>query len=141
LQIRGKIGKSGLGFVTAYLISQPKISATIRFYVDTGASSTTISDRDAKRIGIDYKRLKKAPWSVTGVGGQVDAYLLKGCLIMFQHDQSILAERLDYVTVLRHNPRNKLEEKIALEVPSLMGLDILRKYRVHFVPDGVILTR
>ena len=64
MQIRGNLGKSGLGFVSASLISSKfSINAVVRFYVDTGASRTTIADRDAGRIGIDYKKTKKSPIS------------------------------------------------------------------------------
>ena len=83
LQITGKIGKSGLGYVSAYLISAPNVDATIRFYVDTGASITTTGDRDAKRIGIDYTKLRKAPFQISGVGGPVDAYFPLTALLCF----------------------------------------------------------
>ncbi len=59
MQIRGKIGKRGLGYVSVFAASpRNNIEATVRFCVDTGASATTIADRDAQRIGIDYSKLK-----------------------------------------------------------------------------------
>ena len=44
--------------------------------VDTGAVRTTIMDRDAKRLGIDYKKLRKYEHKMTGIGGSVDTVLV-----------------------------------------------------------------
>jgi len=50
-------GRGELGYVNAYLMcSDPEINDPIRLYVDTGASRTTIADRDAIRLGLDYSR-------------------------------------------------------------------------------------
>ncbi len=142
MQIRGKIGKSGLGFVSAYLIaSNNAINASIRFYVDTGASHTSIADRDAERIGIDYSKLRKAPWQINGVGGTAEAYLLPECILIFNLDNTILAERLDTIIVLKHNPKTPEEMQSVMEVPSLLGVDILKRYNVHFTNTSVILER
>lgn len=63
MEIIGKRAKSGLGIVSAYPVSRKhKIDASVRFYVDTGASHTTIAPRDAERLGITYKKLVKAPF-------------------------------------------------------------------------------
>ena len=141
MQIRGKIGKSGLGFVSAYLIANNTINAAVRFYIDTGASHTTIADRDARRIGIDYTKLAKAPFQISGVGGLVDAYLLPECMVLFNFENSALAEYLNTILVLKHDPKTPEEERNVLEVPSLMGLDILKKYTVRFTNSSVILER
>lgn len=142
MQIRGKIGKSGLGFVSAYLItSDNAINASVRFYVDTGASRTIIADRDAERIGIDYTRLVKAPFQVNGVGGAVDGYLLPECLVLFNFESSALAEYLNSILVLKHDPKTHGQKQAVMEVPSLMGLDILRRYSVRFTNTSLILER
>ena len=140
MQIRGTRGKSGLGVVSAYLLSKEVGEAAIRFYVDTGASHTTIAYRDALRIGIDYKKLKKAPFKVSGVGGVVDAYLLPNCMLLFQFERSAYIEYLSGIIVLKYDPRNKEELKRALTVPSLLGIDFLRHYNVRFTDTKVILN-
>jgi hypothetical protein len=69
LRICGKLGKSGLGYVNVYLMcSNPRINDPIRFYVDTGASRTTIADRDAARLGLGYGELEEAEAPVIGIG-------------------------------------------------------------------------
>lgn len=121
LQIVGRIGKSGLGVVSAYLIStRLDVHASVRFYVDTGASHTSIADRDAQRIGIDYRRLKKAPYQVSGVGGVVDAYLLPNCMLVFRFSQSAHIEYLDNIVVMKHSPQTEEERRRVWEVPSLL---------------------
>ena len=57
MRICGLRGRGELGYVNAYLMcSDPEINDPIRLYVDTGASRTTIADRDAIRLGLDYSR-------------------------------------------------------------------------------------
>jgi len=53
--------KNGAGFINAHLISQEVgISEIIEFLVDTGASRTTLLDKDVIYLGIDYGKLRKS---------------------------------------------------------------------------------
>ena len=45
------------------------IYATVEFLIDTGATKTTISDKDAIRLGIDYETLEKLGKGMLGIGG------------------------------------------------------------------------
>ena len=61
MRIYGGRGRSNLGYVNAYLMcNRPRINDPIRLYVDTGASRTTIADRDAIRLGLNYEQLEKS---------------------------------------------------------------------------------
>jgi predicted aspartyl protease len=61
MRIYGGRGRGNLGHVNAFLMCpNPEISKPIRFYVDTGASRTTIADRDAIRLGLDYTQLQQS---------------------------------------------------------------------------------
>jgi len=142
LKIKGGIGKSKLGFVTAFLISsRNKVEAPIRLYVDTGSSHTTISERDAERIGIDYPKLKRAPYPIKGIGGTVDGYLLSECMLVFRFSNCAHVEFLDNILVLRHNPKTKEEHLATWDIPSLLGCDILKNYSVRFTYKSVILEK
>lgn len=44
---------------------------TVEFLIDTGATKTTISEKDAIRFGIDYGVLEKLDKSMLGIGGQL----------------------------------------------------------------------
>ncbi len=143
MKIEGRIGQSELGYVTAYVMSRPlDIQAPVRFYVDTGACQTTIADRDAQRIGIDYARLEMAETRISGIGGTVDTYKLPECMIVFQTNRTILIEQLDEILVMRHGESRDEEEARRIQmVPSLLGVDVLKGYSVRFTQVKVILEK
>jgi len=59
VRIRGFF-KGDIGFINARLVSEKVgIDETVEFLIDTGASKTTLLDRDAIRLHIDYNRLTK----------------------------------------------------------------------------------
>jgi hypothetical protein len=100
-------------------------SASIRFLMDTGATRTIISDRDALRLGIDYSALTKLGDGMLGIGGPVDTYILKGARLIFnQENRSKHIEPIESLCLLKHS---ELSERI-LRLPSLLGRDVLNKY-------------
>jgi hypothetical protein len=125
------------------MCSKPKIDAPIRFYVDTGASRTTIADRDAIRMGIDYARLKESKNPVIGIGcTAVKSYILKNSLVIFRMSKnSFHIERLPIITVLKHEPKSEEEQALVDQCPSLLGIDVLEKYSVRFTAKKVILEQ
>lgn len=144
MRIYGGRGRGDLGYVNAYLICpNPRINDPIRFYVDTGASRTTIADRDVARLGIDYAQLEEAETPVIGIGcKKVKGYLLRNVALVFRISRSSFhVERLPLVTVLKHEPENEEEREIADQLPSLLGVDILKKYSVRFTAKRVILEK
>lgn len=144
MRIHGARGRSKLGYVNAYLMcANPNINAPIRLYVDTGASRTTIADRDALRLGIDYGQLEESQSPVIGIGcTRIKNYLLRDVLVVFRvSENSFHIERLPIVTVLKHEPRNDSERAIVDQCPSLLGIDLLEKYGVRFTAKKVILEK
>ncbi|HXV45283.1 MAG TPA: hypothetical protein VD736_01275, partial [Nitrososphaera sp.] len=129
-----------LFFVPAFFISrQPEYRAAIRFYVDTGSSKTIVNDLDAYRMNLSYEGLDTPPANLQGVGGFVDSFLLKACSLVFiTSSGNELIERLPEVYVLRHENFNPNDRD---QLPSLLGLDVLRKYRINFKSKKVILKR
>lgn len=141
MKIEGRYGDSGLAFVSAYLISQrPVIRATIRLYVDTGASVTTINDMDAEKIGINYARLPRSTIPYFGIGGgHVEPYYVQDCTLIFgNYFDKAITEHLDNIVVLKHHDFDKEAE---VHLPSLLGLDVLKKYRVRFTDTKVVLEK
>jgi hypothetical protein len=125
------------------MCSNPVINNPIRFYIDTGASRTTIADRDAARLGLDYSQLEENQIPVLGIGCKsVKNYLLPTVALILRISQdSYHMERLPFVTVLKHEPENDYEREIIDQIPSLMGIDILRKYSVRFTKKHVVLEK
>lgn len=143
MRIYGGRGRGNLGHVNAFLMCpNPEISKPIRFYVDTGASRTTIADRDAIRMGLDYTQLQQSDPAL-GIGcAFIKTYLLRNVTLVFKvSSSSFHMERLPAVTVLKHEPRNEEERRNVDQLPSLLGVDVLEKYSVRFTKKRVILER
>lgn len=134
MSIIGGLGTGGLGFVSAYLISEKNsINASVRFYVDTGASKTTISDVDAERVGINYNKLNKSKTFLIGIGAKTHPYVLEDCALSFDFGRSAIIEYVGEIFVLEHIDN--------IERPSLLGLDVLKYYSIHFEPNGIRLQK
>jgi hypothetical protein len=144
LRIYGGRGRGRLGYVNVFLMcSTPPIHDPIRLYVDTGASRTTIADRDVVRLGIDYAHLSQSSTPVVGIGSKrVENYLLRNVLLVFRVvGGGYNIERLPVVTVLKHDPQTDEEKAIIDQIPSLLGVDVLGKYRVRFTKKRVVLEK
>jgi hypothetical protein len=103
--------------------------ATIEFLVDTGATKTTISDKDAIRLGIDYEALEKLDKGMLGIGGAVNTYILKEARLIFhKENKKTHTERLSSLCFLKHPEVN---ERI-LRIPSILGRDVLNKHALIY---------
>lgn len=109
MRIYGGRGRSNLGYVNTYLMcNKPLINDPIRLYVDAGASRTTIADRDAIRLGIDYEQLEKSQAPVIGIDcSAIENYLIRNVLLAFRvSGGGYHIETLSVVAVLKHEPQN-----------------------------------
>lgn len=105
------------------------IYATIELLIDTGATKTTVSDKDAIRLGLDYDALEKLDKGILGIGGAVDTYIIKEAKLAFhKKDKQTHVEHLESLCFLRHS---ELTERI-LRIPSILGRDILNKYALVY---------
>jgi hypothetical protein len=125
-----KSGNLEAAYVLAILESKTLHTyATLEFLVDTGATRTTISDKDAIRLAIDYQALQKLPEGMLGIGGTVDTYTLKDATLTFhKQDKKTHQETLECICILKHTP---LSERI-LRIPSILGRDILNKHALIY---------
>lgn len=122
--------KNGAGFINAHLISEEmRIDEMIEFLVDTGASRTTLLDKDAIYLGINYGRLRKSEQDMSGIGGSVETYVIEDSVILFG-EYSVKTP----VFVLKHSLEEmSREERIKiLRFPSILGRDIIKKFRLIF---------
>lgn len=82
-----KLGPFEAAYVVAFLESKPlNLHETVEFLVDTGASRTTICDKDAIRLGIDFARLEKLSEGMLGIGGMVNTYVLNDVELVFRRE-------------------------------------------------------
>jgi len=129
IRIRGFF-RNDAGYINGHLVSKEQnIDETVEFLVDTGASRTTLLDKDAIFLGINYNKLRKSEQDMSGIGGSVDTYVIDDSVLLLG-DKSIVMP----VFVLRH-PLEIMdkEEKIKiLRFPSLLGRDVLHKFKLIF---------
>jgi hypothetical protein len=101
-------------------------------------------DRDVARIGLRYSEMSVSPRQLIGVGGAgPSSLLIRGVTIEFSDcDAPDHRETLDSIIAVRH-PRYKLPRKKAVveQLPSLLGVDILHRYRISFDDSRVYLER
>ncbi len=140
--ISGKRGKGNLFYVYTNIIS-PSLdkNALIRFVVDTGASITGIGMIDSIRNDINIFNFEKSDAIASGVGGNLESYILPDCKIMFlTEDGNDIGhtEELDFIQLF-HEPR--IFEDGYIPVPSLLGIDILDTFKISFKNDDVILEK
>ncbi len=113
----------------------------ILFLLDTGALGSLMSEADAKKLGIDYDSLQLLPedqWA-TGIGGKSPLYRIKAeCKIIFRTDQPITksgggfhVETLDHFDVVKVNITDvKIREEVIANLPSLLGMGLLPKFKL-----------
>ena len=125
-----KLGIFEAAYVVAVLESDALgMRETIEFLVDTGASRTTICDKDAIRLGIDFGKLEKLGEGMLGIGGVVDTYVLKDVKLVFRReDEKSHVQNFERIYILKHAV---LDERI-MRIPSILGRDILNKYALVY---------
>lgn len=125
-----KPGPYEAAYVAAILESKtPNIRETIEFLIDTGASRTTILDKDTTRLGLDLSKLEKLSKGMLGIGGTVETYTIRNAKLTFRtQNGKSHTENLEKIYVLKHP---HIDEKI-MRIPSILGRDILNKYALVY---------
>jgi len=105
------------------------VNETIEFLVDTGASRTTICDKDALRLGIDYSKLERLSEGMLGIGGLVETYIMKNVKLTFKRENGKShVENMEKIYVLKH----PIADERIMRIPSILGRDILNKYTLIY---------
>ena len=103
--------------------------------VDTGTSISTINEFDAREMKIDYSKLKRNQDSL-GIGGQAESYLADSSHLYF--GEGIESVDVQPVRFLR---QSSVEIAVQERYPSLLGMDVLKNYKISFTDSKVILER
>ena len=120
--------RNGAGFVNAHIVSEEMdIDETIELLVDTGATRTTLHDKDVIYLGIDYGKLRKSEQDMSGIGGSVETYIINDSVLLFG-EYSIKTP----IFVLKHplEEINKEERIKILRFPSILGRDVINRFRL-----------
>lgn len=131
--LRGRFGDtSGRPYIEGRLIfPNLKIRSDISFCVDTGADRSVLLPNDGMRMGIDYMKLTGDAESV-GVGGICHNYI-EPVLVVFSEPRRFL-----YVYSIDLEITNPDPE--IMDLPSLLGRDVLNRWRMTYDPTKNSLT-
>ena len=135
------------------MIQNKSIDNTIiDFVVDTGSTLTIISIKDAiklKLLSIDEKSFELISnfdlykEKVQTTMGSMDLLKLDDVILsfFFDNDKCYFAEYFDAIYIAKPTIRNEGDYKIIMTIPSVLGIDILRNYKIEFLNDMVMLER
>src|SRR5215831_10331473 len=114
------------------------VARTLDFLVDTGASGSLISERDAAILGIDYEKLELLEQPIFGIGGTAPAYRINS-------ESKLVFRTLEGGRYLLSLP-NIIVTKVAMadervrkfvfdQTPSLLGMDAIERFRFVLTKD------
>ncbi len=131
--LRGRFGDtSGRPYIEGRLIFRNlKISSDISFCVDTGADQSLLLPNDGMRMGIDYTKLTGEAESV-GVGGICHNFI-EPVLVVFSEPRRFLYVYTIDLQIAPPDPE-------IMDPPSLLGRDILNRWRMIYHPTKNYLT-
>lgn len=113
---------------TGLRIHELEIDRQIEFLIDTGATRTIISDRDALWLGIDYRKLRKTKASM-GIGGTVDTYEILGATLSFAAEGGKSFKwSPEKIFAIKHK---KIDGKVK-RIPSILGRDFLNRFTLVY---------
>ena len=122
--------RNDAAFINAHLVSEERdIDETVEFLVDTGASRTTLLDKDAIYFGIEYEKLRRVQ-DLSGIGGSVETYVIDDTTLLFRESTPIKMP----VFVIKHPlvTMDKEERTRMLRFPSILGRDVISRFRLIF---------
>ena len=129
------IGVATPYIVATLIIPRLNIKGSIPFLVDTGADATSLHLRDAVNLlGMRGINLLRGELSATGIGGSAK-YFKEPTEIVFHHDDNTLEGfqfdlRVAIPIKSWWKPRQRKLQSLQLRIPSVLGRDILREFRL-----------
>ena len=135
------------------LVQNKNIDKTIiNFVVDTGSTLTILSVRDAiklKLLSIKEETsfglinnhnldIEKTQTSI----GPMDLLKLEDVILTFYfNSRCCFAEYFEAIYVAKPMIENEDEYRLVMEIPSVLGIDVLKNYKIEFSNDTVLLER
>ena len=125
----GRFGDTtGAPYLEGYLyIPRLEIGSNISFLVDTGADATVLMPTDGIRMNLPYERLQD-PITTIGLGGRTKLYQ-EGAIVTFAEPGVALYA---YAISLAVVPKDMFKD--VGPPPSLLGRDIMRRWRMSAAP-------
>lgn len=133
MSLQGSYGPREEPYVKGWL-TIPRLgflSSQITFLVDTGADHTTLMPADGVYAGLDYSALGESVTTL-GIGGLTHLFSERGIVIFEDSGVGLQCYEID-LRIVKPSPD-------LLSAPSLLGRDILSRWRMIYSPsDGPLL--
>jgi hypothetical protein len=124
--IQGYAHRDGTPFVDIMLeIPALEIKRKVSFLIDTGSPVTILSERDARKLKVDFNKLSSANGDIVGLGGISKTYVLKKVILHFFASNESLDLPLNELYVSK---AIVADEEIINQIPSLLGRDALKEF-------------
>jgi len=120
------------------------VGGPVYFLIDTGASRSLLSERDARILGIDYGRLELQKEPLVGLGGTLPVYKTPGeCSLTFRtSEQKGHVESFPHFDVVRVEIEDEKKRRLVFNlIPSLIGMDLLPRFKFYATRDVAYLER
>jgi hypothetical protein len=143
--------QSNLYIIPVFIHNKKIVSNKIEFVVDTGASQTTLSIRDAINLNLlsfndkTFELMHNFDFEIekTHTGnGIIDVLKLDEVFFTFYvNETSYFVEYLNKIHIIKPIIKIKEDYDAVIDSPSVLGMDILKNYKIQFVEDMVLLER
>ena len=113
-------------------IPRLEIWSDVSFLVDTGADKTSLLPADGSRMGLSYDQLMKSPIPSVGIGGISRSYTEESIVLFNEPGKALYTYEIAIEIV---GPDDHI-----MDIPSLLGRDILNRWRMDYSPTTDELT-
>lgn len=113
------------------IIPRLEVTGEISFLVDTGADQSLLSPLDGQRLRLDYSRLGNEGESI-GMGGIVQNFQEQAFLTFSDAGRTLYAYAVN-IAIATPSPD-------IMDLPSLLGRDVVDHWRMVYEPDRDLLT-
>lgn len=126
--LEGRFGDTtGRPYIEGRLILPGQgLNSDISFLVDTGADRSILMPADALRMGLDYSKLTRRTESV-GIGGTARTYIEEAALVYSEPGRFLYLYFVD-LRIAAPSPE-------IMDLPSLLGRDVLDRWRMTYDPQ------
>jgi hypothetical protein len=120
------------------------IGNPVYFLIDTGATRSLLSEKDAKILAIDYSKLELQKEPIVGLGGTAPLYRIKSeCKLTFlTSDSQPVVETLPNFDVTKVELKDEKTRNLVFNlIPSLIGMETLERFKLVATKDSAYLER
>ena len=103
------------------------IEGDVSFLMDTGADTSVLMPSDAKNLGVPYNLLE-GHRECGGIGGTVHSFIERAILVFADPARTLYGYDLE-MDIMPYDAERE-------EFPSLLGRDVLDRWRIVYDPQG-----